>query len=73
MSNSLTVTLKIKRKLWFKLLFKFVLFLHFIYLIKDDHVLKIVNSSLTIGAFKQKVDNGKWKNLKIDQKFEFAD
>lgn len=73
MLNDLSVTVRLKQKLWFKLLFKLVMFLHTIRILKDEHVLNIVNYALSVGAFKTKTDNGKWTNLKIDKKFEFAD
>lgn len=69
----LTVTMTIKQKLWFTILFKVMMFLYEVRLVKDEHVLNVVNHALSVGAFKTKVGNNKWKNLKINQKFEFTD
>lgn len=73
MSRNLTVKMNVKQRLWFKLMFKLLMFLHSIRILKDEYVLSTVNYALSVGAFKYKMDNGKWRNLKMDQKFEFAD
>lgn len=64
---NLSVNLNVKQTIWAKAIFKISLFLGKNKILSADQVLGIVNCSLSRGAYKCKVDNGKWRKLKIDE------
>lgn len=65
---NLSVNIKVRQTLWSKVLFKTSLFLGKYKLLSANQVVEIVNWSLPRGAYKISVNNGKWRNLKFNEK-----
>lgn len=58
------MTLTVYQTFLSKVLFKVVMLLGGLNLISLERTIKIINLSLRNGAFKYRVDKGKWKHLK---------
>jgi len=67
MSGKLTVYIQVKQVLWYKLLFNILLTLGKMRLLSFGKVVKILNFVLPYGAFKYRVDKGKWNKLDMPE------
>lgn len=70
---NLAVTVQVKQKFWSKVLFQLILLLGKLRLLSLRKAVDITNYMLSKGAFKYRVDRGKWNNLEMSGKIVIDD